>query len=375
MKKNITLKNKILQDNNLSDNAICVYTALMNIYHFGQDNYYINYNLLAFQLFGNSNFTRYDVNNIKNGFNQLIDKNIISIVEELGKNEFMVNLPDFYVDKDKDYRLIAEGKDIETIFNLCNVNKFALLRYYLTLLSTVHFKTTIEFNGKDINNFVGFMTQDYICELTNISKKVILNYNTLLEENKLIYIYRHNKKVLFDDGNIKTLGNQYGKYKNKEYIEHYAVYVYEDKHYSIINKDSDDNKIVKDNQIGRSLSAKYNAMLNGKVYDIETIKEIYFYIKANNEKYSKDEYYKDKIKDLSIFDKYNFDKDTTTLLSDADIWGSDDTMTSIDDTENNIDIEEYFADLHSKLHHISPSVQIAAQMEFDKLNEVSTNEI
>ncbi len=319
MKKNIVLKNKILQDYNLSNNAICAYTALINIYNTGSDNYYVNYNLLAYQLFGNKNFNRRDLDNIKDGLNQLIDKSIVSDVDKLGKSEFIINLSDLYIDNKEEYRLYVEGKDIETIFNLANVNKFALLRYYLALLSTISITESINIDGKNIKNFVGFMTQDYLSRLTNMSRRIIENYNSILEENKLLYIYRHDKKVLFDNGDIRTLGNQYGKYCNMEYIKIYALQE-EDKYYSLV-RDNDANKIVKDNQTGRSLSAKYNAMLKGKEYDIDTIKEIYFYIKANNEKYSKNDYYKDKIKDLYIFDKYNFDKD-----SNNDVWGSSNTI-------------------------------------------------
>lgn len=62
------------------------------------------------------------------------------------------------------------------------------------------------------------------------------------------------------------------------------------------------------------------------------------------------------------------DNDSTSI-SDADVWGADDTMTNIADAEDNIDLTEYFMELHNKLHHISPSVQITAKIEFDELGE------
>ena len=66
---------------------------------------------------------------------------------------------------------------------------------------------------------VGNFTIDYLAEKAGISKRSAIEYNKILEKEKLLYIHRQNDFVIDDKNNIKSLSNIYGRYCDMEYID------------------------------------------------------------------------------------------------------------------------------------------------------------
>ena len=112
---------------------------------------------------------------------------------------------------------------MQQIFKIKNINNFTLLRYFIFIIGTINWNITVYLpNGEYKNGVVGNFTIDYLAEKAGISKRSAIEYNKILEKEKLLYIYRQNDFVVDDKNNIKSLSNIYVRYCDMEYIETFA---------------------------------------------------------------------------------------------------------------------------------------------------------
>lgn len=196
---NIFLNNEIINNTSLSDAEICVYIALRSIYLSNRETQYVSYNMIAYELFGNGNYKRATSENIKSAVGSLIEKKYITVIEKLSTTEFILDMKNLYIDMDKSdtYYTVIYDKEIHTIMNIeIKVDKFKMLRYFTMCMRTICRTVGVYqdmFECKQ--NFVGFMTQEYLCDQIGVSyesnAKLIRQYNSILEENQLLYIHRH----------------------------------------------------------------------------------------------------------------------------------------------------------------------------------------
>ena len=94
---NIYLNNDVISDLSLTDSEIGVYVALRNIYLSNRDYQVVTFNMIAYELFGNKDYKRAIFESIKSSFKSLVDKEIITIIDELYSTEFVVNLSKLYI--------------------------------------------------------------------------------------------------------------------------------------------------------------------------------------------------------------------------------------------------------------------------------------
>ena len=228
---NIYLNNDVISDLSLTDSEIGVYVALRNIYLSNRDYQVVTFNMIAYELFGNKDYKRAIFESIKSSFKSLVDKEIITIIDELSSTEFVVNLSKLYINMENEdtYYTIIKDNEVHTIMNInSKIDKFKLLRYFIICMKTICRTTGVYKDCGTKQNFVGFMTQEYLCSLIGIShdtnSKLIQTYNSVLEENKLLYIYRHTEmKRDKKTGQIKSFANHYGRYEDKDDIEIFAL--------------------------------------------------------------------------------------------------------------------------------------------------------
>ena len=73
------------------------------------------------------------------------------------------------------------------------------------------------------NDSVGYKSLDNLAKLTNISKKSVITYNKILEDNEVIYIYHHD--MIYSTGNdtISSMPHPSGRYADKNNIEAHAL--------------------------------------------------------------------------------------------------------------------------------------------------------
>ncbi len=248
---------------------------------------------------------------IRCGLNELIDNGII-IKEKETQKHYILDCSKLWIDTNKVKFTSITFTEVRKIFQIENVNNFLLLRYFILLMGTISSSITVFLhNGENKNRVVGNVSIDYLSKLSGISERTIIEYNKLLENNDLLYVYRQKDFILDNKNGVKSLSNIYGRVCDVEYINRYAQNQKEhQKSYKHLKSDNEkaNNK--------RRLAQMYIQILKGKDknYSKKDILDVYQYVVSENSKYKnmyeENRYsgYMEKIRDLTIFDKYDFIK-------------------------------------------------------------------
>ena len=168
-------------------------------------------------------------------------------------------------------------------------------------------------DGNSKSGIISNLPISYLAKQMNVSTKTIMDYNKLLEDAKLIYIYRQNDFVLDKNNSLKTLPNIFGRYVDKEYIDAFA---HNQRQYNKSHRHMDENYNNANQK--RRLAQMYQHILKGKYddYSEDEIITVYNYVLLENKKYEdlydKTQYdgYLDKIRDIDVFKRFNFLKET-----------------------------------------------------------------
>ena len=246
---------------------------------------------------------------IKCGINELVENHIIE-KKDIVQKHFILDCTNLCTNESQEHFAIITFEEVKKIFNVENTNNFLLLKYFCSLIWTISSKITVYLeNGEYKNRVVGNFTIDYLSELSGIGVRTIIEYNKILEEINLIYIYRQKDFVIDKENNIKRLNNIYGRASDIEYINTFAKN--QQKYYESYRYLENNNKKA---NTKRRLAQMYQQLLKGRgeKYTENEIKEIYNYVIEENKKYecmyekNKCEDYLDKIRNTDIFDKYDF---------------------------------------------------------------------
>lgn len=327
---NLQLKNDIIQNRNISDFTLAVYIALKK-------------NCIStneFQIVTPCWIDYLLTDNLKTKLNQRARERILKAFDELkeqtdieitncdGAKTFVISNKSIMFDFSKGNYTTIDFDIVKQLLKEDKKKRWGLFHYYVWLTSLFISKVTVF-------DFDGISTQDIlicnysISELSSmlgISEPTIMEYNKILVDKKLIHINNVYNIVTFykrkagEKHNTVYTKNVYGKYIDKDYIDKYITDKYRHQ-CSKANKKSLD--------IGRSLTQKYRYLVkcpNTDKYSNKEIQEIYDYILAQNEKfqntinkYQRDyssvenesldksiQNMKNKIKDLSVFDRFDF---------------------------------------------------------------------
>lgn len=254
--KKLFLNNKIIRNLKLDNYEIAVYVALRSLYDSQLDSQVVTFNTIAYMLYGNKNYTKYTVNHIKNAFISLESFGLIKKVHRI-----------MNIDTKKD--------------------NFAILRYFIILISSIcHDKGIYNHSAgcEEHTDFVGFMTLDTLADWCGTTKARIIEYNSILETEKIIYIYRHMQhRKDQETGQIMSFSNHYGRYEDKQWIVQFA------NEYVSIFKLKETETLVKaeKSKINKRYAAIYNLLswdfdkYIGNYSDAELI-ETYKYIHSKN---------------------------------------------------------------------------------------------
>ena len=271
------------------------------------------YEILAYQLTRNINCSRRFYENLKQGYDELFDFGIINRIASRSKYD-VIGCKNLFLSNKDDRFTIITYEELLKIFQIKNTNNFLLLRYFIFLIGTI--SSTIEVylpSGKHKTRVIGNLTIEYISEVSGISERSIIEYNKILENNGLIYIYRHNDFILKQEtGELSRLINIYGRLDDKEYID---IYASNQKSYKKSYKYVENN--IKKANYKRRLAQMYNQICKGNdsKYLPEDIKEIYSYVLQENKKYENtykktgNETCLEKIRDTDVFQKYEYLKE------------------------------------------------------------------
>lgn len=249
------------------------------------------------------------VDYIKRGLNELIENNVISKLDEIQKH-YILDCSNLWIDTNFTNYTVLSFSEVQRIFQAENINNFLLLRYFILLVGTISSKITVYLeSGEYKNRVVGNFTIDYLAELSGISERSIIEYNKILEELGLLYVFRQQDFVIDKENHIKHLSNIYGRPCDIEYIRAFATN--QQKYYESYRYVKNNTSKVNNN---RRLAQMYQQLLKGGGTDYTNVEvlDIYNYVISENKKYERlyekkgYEEYLDKIRDTEIFKQFKF---------------------------------------------------------------------
>ena len=211
----IFLKREIIESENLTEKGVSVYVALRRIMQKDINEYFTSYNMIAYQLTGVGKNKRAMIDSVKEGLQELIDKNLVSVIEKIGINEFVLELSQIHLNAEENCFTKIEEEEVRKIFSIENkTDKIKLLRYFAALVGT--------FNNAEGYSKVGYMAQDYFVCRNIISRSQVYVMTKVLEDNDLIFVYRSGKMIINVDGSIKKITNCYGRAKDEQFITNFG---------------------------------------------------------------------------------------------------------------------------------------------------------
>lgn len=247
---------------------------------------YVSCEQLCFYLAGQS-ISEY-VSHLKKGIEELATQNLITTTKQ-SNTSYLIDIEKIYVNTDKQFFVMIEDWEVRKILLYDSIpyksKRIPLLRYFISMISTLD-NTNLASGTKSQSGKVGYMTIDQLADNAHLSKRSAIRYNTILEDLKLIYIYRTNDKLMIDK-KLKQIRNIYSRYIDRKFCISLGK-DFESRGYNHQVVTPRKNKMQADHN--RSLGAKYNALLNW--YDSGTqcrytkdeVQEIYEYVKNCNQK-------------------------------------------------------------------------------------------
>lgn len=228
--KKLFLNNAVIRDTNLSDYEVAVYVALRSLYDSQKELQYVTYNSVVFELYKNLQISRRYLNHIKSALDSLVEKGLIKKIDSFSATEFIIDMSGLHFEQNTNKGIFYTVITLEEVHRIMNIDtkkdNFAILRYFIVLISSIcHDKGTYDHSVgcSEHTDFVGFMTLDTLAEWCGTTKARIIEYNSILETEKIIYTYRHkqNKKDK-ETGQIMSFSNHYGRYEDKQWIIQFA---------------------------------------------------------------------------------------------------------------------------------------------------------
>ncbi len=228
--KKLFLNNAVIRDINLNDYEIAVYVALRSLYDLQKELQYVTYNSVAFELYSGLQISRRCMDHIKSALDSLVEKGLVKKVNTFSATEFILDMSGLYFEQNTEKDLFYTVITFDEVHRIMNIDtkkdNFSILRYFIILISSIcHDKGTYDHSAgcSEHTDFVGFMTLDTLANWCGTTKARIIEYNSILETEKIIYIYRHkqNKKDK-ETGQIMSFSNHYGRYEDRQWIIQFA---------------------------------------------------------------------------------------------------------------------------------------------------------
>ena len=270
------------------------------------EEYYISMDSLLYAMYKKTDVGKKTRCRVYEAMQNLIDTGVIS-AERHDRCGYLIETQSLCFDTSKEHFVIVYSEDMDAIMKSDCTVRVQLVRYYIYLMSTISSKISV-YNDEGIpkNNIIGNQPQIYLSYLTGISTHTIMRYNRILEDIRVIYIYRANDFFVTDNG-LKQITNVYGRYADKEYLIKYGNNLKEQ--YGSYNHAY---KTKSETNTKRRLAQMYIQLCKGKTYLDDEIREIYDYIISQNKKYrslaesEQNKSYLENIKDETVFRQFEF---------------------------------------------------------------------
>lgn len=186
--------------------------------------------MIAYTLYGNRSYTKYTISHLKTACGKLESVGLIKKIDSYSTNEFIIDMGNLHFEQNTEKGIFYTVITLDEVHRIMNIDtkkdNFAILRYFIILISSIcHDKGTYDHSSgcSEHTDFVGFMTLDTLADWCGTTKARIIEYNSILETEKIIYTYRHkqNKKDI-ETGQIMSFSNHYGRYEDRQWIIQFA---------------------------------------------------------------------------------------------------------------------------------------------------------
>lgn len=198
--KKLFLNNAVIKDLHLDNYDVAVYAALKSLYDTQMDSQVISFNMIAYTLYGNRSYTRYTISHLKAAFEKRESVGFIKKIDSFSATEFIVDMSSLHFEQNTGKSIFYTVITLEEVHRIMNIatkkDNFAILRYFVILISSICYdKGTYDYTVGCCGHtdFVGFMRLDTLANWCGTTKARIIEYNSVLEAEKIIYTYRHNK--------------------------------------------------------------------------------------------------------------------------------------------------------------------------------------
>lgn len=311
--KNISIfvPSSLLDDENISEYGLLVYCVLQKISFREVSKICVTLQQIIFSIIDIVPERRSRIyENIVQGLEELEDANLVKIDDVIQKH-YILDTSSMTIDTSKGNFTIIYFDEIKRIFEIDGVNNFILLKYFVSLVGTISSSIEVVLpSGISKNRVVGNYTIEYLSKISKISVRSVIDYNKILENNKLIYIYRHDDFLLLN-GEIRQLSNVYGRFSDREYIDIYGLRLSQIE--NVHKKSGIDIDANKKRRLAQIYTQIYKYHKTN--YTKEQILEVYNYVLKENKRYqklyddSKFDNYLDKIRDVEVFKEFDFLKE------------------------------------------------------------------
>lgn len=313
----------------------------------------ISCNRMAYALLGyRDKYDKYLITALYQGLYELDLVGAIKILHNIGSDkqgEFILELKDAYLNKEKEYFTVIEDWEVRKILNnadLSYAKRISLLRYFIGMIGTFN-NSSKDYYGK---GKIGHMSIEYIAEQGGTSASSGKRYNAILQDMKLIYIYKTNDKMLID-GRLKQIKNTYSRYADMDLCISFGEDTAEHGiQHRIVKTNANKKQADEKRKLGQYYHLMYQDYKEGKPcrYSDDIVKEVYKYIINSNRTLndtitekedackkqgyvsSSDQKWIDKLKyqirTVDLFEQFDFLKDVKSQNGESDVWGEPNPM-------------------------------------------------
>lgn len=307
----LLIPKRVYEENLISDYALAVYCVLQKLsVHTNIKFQCVSLQQIIYYLTGEIPERKNRIYSyIEQGIEELCLNDCIKI-DSIQQKHYLLDCSGLWIDTSSDRFSIVSFNEVQQIFQINGVNKYRLLHFFILLMGSLMASVTISPpNLISKSSVVTNLPISYFSEKMQVSEKTIITYIQALENDKLVYAFREDDFVLNDNNSIKRLKNVYGRYCDKEYVNHYANTQQQLKKSYYYTSQTQMNANQK-----RRLAQMYQNLCKNKFsnYSKEDVMDIYDYVISENNKYKElykktqyDEYLK-KIRSVEVFKKFKY---------------------------------------------------------------------
>lgn len=180
---------------NLSGYELATYCVLLSLLK--PDDYilYIHTEMIEMEIANSTTIPKCLINMIKESLESLIEKLSLTVIEvSKNKKKYILDCRNLYMNKDFNQCIKISMKELRTILNQNNINKFFLLKYYVYLCGLIlEYEYTSILKSK--NEISIKLPIHQISKELSLNEKTIYEYNKILKKLGLNYI--KNREIHF----------------------------------------------------------------------------------------------------------------------------------------------------------------------------------